>query len=84
VREPFEAEIARIPGARLVPLGQLSAALAELEPYRERAVVVHCKTGGRSRRACLELLAKGFRHVENLAGGIEAWSQAVDPKVKRY
>jgi molybdopterin/thiamine biosynthesis adenylyltransferase/rhodanese-related sulfurtransferase len=84
VREPFEAEIARIPGARLVPLGQLSSALAELEPWRERPVVVHCKTGGRSRRACLELSAKGFRHVENLAGGIEAWSQQVDPSVKRY
>jgi len=84
VREPFEAEIARIPGARLVPLGQLSAALAELEPWRERSVVVHCKTGGRSRRACLELSAKGFLHVENLAGGIEAWSQEVDPLVKRY
>ncbi|MEX2208449.1 MAG: molybdopterin-synthase adenylyltransferase MoeB [Myxococcota bacterium] len=84
VREPFEAEIARIPGARLVPLGQLSSALAELEPWRERPVVVHCKTGGRSRRACLELSAKGFRHVENLAGGIEAWSQQVDPMLKRY
>ncbi len=84
VREPFEADIARIPGARLVPLGQLSAALAELEPFRDRSVVVHCKTGGRSRRACLELQAKGFRHVENLAGGIEAWSQEVDPLLKRY
>ncbi len=84
VREPFEAELARIPGARLIPLAKLSAALGELEPWRDRPVVVHCKTGGRSRRACLELIAKGFGRVENLAGGIEAWSDQVDPTVKRY
>ena len=84
VREPFEAELARIPGARLIPLAKLSAALAELEPWRERSVVVHCKSGGRSRRACLELQAKGFRRVQNLAGGIEAWSLDVDPTVRRY
>ena len=84
VREPFEAERARIPGARLIPLGGLAAALAELEPWRERPVVVHCQSGGRSRRACQLLRSKGFRQVENLAGGIEAWSLAVDPEIKRY
>ena len=84
VREPFEAELARIPGARLIPLAALAATLAELEPWRERPVVVHCKSGGRSRRACQLLRSKGFQHVENLAGGIEAWSLEVDPEVKRY
>ncbi len=84
VREPFEAELARIPEARLIPLAQLSAALAELEPFRERSVVVHCQSGGRSRRACQLLRSKGFRYVENLAGGIEAWSREVDPEVKRH
>ncbi len=84
VREPFEAELARIPGARLVPLAKLEAALVELEPWREREVVVHCKTGGRSRRACELLRSKGFRRVTNLAGGIEAWSLEVDASVRRY
>jgi molybdopterin/thiamine biosynthesis adenylyltransferase/rhodanese-related sulfurtransferase len=84
VREPFEAEQARIEGAKLVPLGQLERALAELEPWREREVVVHCRTGGRSKRACDLLRAKGFRRVSNLTGGIEAWSLEVDPSVKRY
>ena len=84
VREPFEAEIARIPGARLVPLGRLDAAIAELEPWRNRPVVVHCQRGGRSRRACELLRSKGFSRVENLAGGIETWSLEVDPQVKRY
>jgi adenylyltransferase/sulfurtransferase len=83
VREPFEAERARIPGARLIPLGKLEAALAQLEPWRERPVVVHCQTGGRSRRACELLRAKGFRHVENLAGGIEAWAKGDDSEEKR-
>lgn len=84
VREPFEAEIARIPGARLVPLGALDATLAELEPHRGEPVVIHCHHGGRSRRACELLRSKGFSRVENLAGGIEAWSLEVDPEVKRY
>ena len=84
VREPFEAEIASISGARLIPLGQLEARLVELEPWRKREVVVHCRTGGRSRRACELLRSKGFEHVSNLAGGIEAWALAVDPSMKRY
>jgi molybdopterin/thiamine biosynthesis adenylyltransferase/rhodanese-related sulfurtransferase len=84
VREPFEAEIARIPGARLVPLGALDATLPELEPQRDQPVVIHCHHGGRSRRACELLRSKGFSKVENLAGGIEAWALEVDPEVKRY
>jgi adenylyltransferase/sulfurtransferase len=84
VREPFEAELARIPDARLLPLGQLEARLAELEPWRTREVVVHCRTGGRSRRACELLRSKGFERVSNLAGGIEAWALQVDPSMKRY
>ena len=84
VREPFEHELAHIAGARLVPLGQLEAALGELAEWRERPVVVHCKSGGRSRRACELLRARGFASVENLRGGIEAWSQEVDSAVPRY
>ncbi|HTO55347.1 MAG TPA: molybdopterin-synthase adenylyltransferase MoeB [Myxococcota bacterium] len=84
VREPFEAEIASIPGARLVPLGELEGRLGELDPWRTRDVVVHCRSGGRSRRACDLLRSKGFESVSNLAGGIEAWAREVDPEMKRY
>jgi len=84
VREPYEHELARIEGARLIPLGQLEEALAALEAWRARPVVVHCKSGGRSRRACELLRARGFSAVENLRGGIEAWSRDVDPGVPRY
>ena len=84
VREPAEHATARIPGARLLPLGELEARLGELEPWRNRRVVVHCHHGMRSARACEILQAHGFAHVENLAGGIEAWSLTVDPSVPRY
>jgi adenylyltransferase/sulfurtransferase len=84
VREPFEAELASIAGARLVPLGGLEAALSELAEWRERRVVVHCHHGPRSRKACGLLLANGFQLVENLDGGIDAWSIEIDASVARY
>ena len=67
-----------------MPLGELDARLEELAPWRARDVVVHCRTGGRSRRACELLRSKGFERVSNLAGGIEAWALEVDPEMKRY
>ena len=84
VREPDEFVKARIEGARLVPLGDLEARAEELGRWREGTVVVHCKSGRRSAKACATLAALGFRDVWNLAGGIEAWSLTVDPQVPRY
>jgi adenylyltransferase/sulfurtransferase len=82
VREPREWEVARIPGARLVPLATLPEALATLD--RSRELVVHCKSGARSARAARLLEAAGFRRVRNLAGGILRWSEEVDPAVPKY
>ena len=56
----------------------------EIESFRNRPVVVHCHHGPRSRRAAKLLLARGFAQVEELTGGIEAWSVTVDPGVPRY
>lgn len=84
VREPGEFAKARIEGARLVPLGELEARANELARWRDGTVVVHCKSGVRSAKACAMLAAHGFRDVWNLAGGIEAWSLTVDPRVPRY
>jgi adenylyltransferase/sulfurtransferase len=84
VREAWEHETARIPGARLLPLGGLESQLEELEPWREKSIVIHCHHGGRSRKACELLLARGFKRVDNLAGGIDAWAQQIDPSVPRY
>jgi adenylyltransferase/sulfurtransferase len=84
VREPAEHARARIEGARLLPLGQLEARLEELADWRRRRVVIHCHHGGRSARACALLRQHGFEQVENLAGGIDAWSLTVDAGVPRY
>jgi sulfur-carrier protein adenylyltransferase/sulfurtransferase len=84
VREPSEHARARIEGARLIPLGQLEARLPELEDWRSRRIVVHCHHGPRSSHACALLRGRGFERVENLAGGIDAWSLTVDPSVPRY
>jgi adenylyltransferase/sulfurtransferase len=82
VREPHEWQIARIPGATLIPLGELPKHLGELE--RDVEYVMQCKTGGRSQKAVDLLKANGFRNVRNMTGGITAWSDKVDPTVPKY
>jgi len=82
VREPHEYQIARIPGAKLIPLGELPKHLGELDPNAE--YVMHCKTGGRSQKATDLLKQSGFKNVRNMTGGITAWSDKVDPTVPKY
>ncbi|HEY8369328.1 MAG TPA: ubiquitin-like small modifier protein 1 [Thermodesulfobacteriota bacterium] len=82
VRNPPEWEIARIPGAKLIPLSELPARVHELSSADE--IVVHCKTGVRSAQAIEFLKTAGFRKLANLAGGIDRWSTDVDPSVPRY
>ena len=82
VREPGEWEVARLPHARLIPLGTLAASLSTLDSTRE--IVVMCRSGQRSANAARQLQAAGFRKVKNLAGGILRWSAEVDPTVPRY
>lgn len=84
VREPGEAAIASIAGARLIPLGQLEQRLDELPAERTAALVLHCKSGVRSGRA-LELLRRhGWRQVRHLRGGIDAWREQVDSALADY
>lgn len=82
VREPYEAQIASIPGARLIPLGTIASALETLD--RTRDIVVMCRSGKRSADAAQQLQAAGFQHITNLAGGILRWSDDVDPRVPKY
>jgi len=82
VREPREWEMARIAGARLVPLASLAAEIRELD--RGADIVVHCKSGSRSANAARQLKAAGFTRVRNLVGGIKRWSEDVDPRVPKY
>ena len=81
VREPHEFAIAQI-GGHLIPLNDLPQRFGELDPNRE--IVVHCKMGGRSQKASEFLAQAGFKNLHNLAGGIQAWSETVDPKVPKY
>ncbi|RPJ58884.1 MAG: molybdopterin-synthase adenylyltransferase MoeB [Acidobacteria bacterium] len=82
VRNPQEYQIARIPGAYLLPLQQLPARLQELDPLRD--TVVHCRTGVRSAQAIKLMRAAGFKKLRNLKGGIHAWADEVDSTVVKY
>jgi molybdopterin/thiamine biosynthesis adenylyltransferase/rhodanese-related sulfurtransferase/molybdopterin converting factor small subunit len=85
VREPAEYQISRIAGSTLIPLGELPKRLAEL-PSGAAApdIVVHCKMGGRSAKAVKQLVDAGFTRVQNLKGGILAWSDRIDPTQPKY
>lgn len=82
VREPHEFRIANIPGARLIPLGEVAQRAAELDTADE--IVVHCRSGVRSAKAIQVLQTMGFKRLKNLRGGILAWSKDVDPSVPQY
>ena len=83
VREANEVAIAKLSNAAHIPLGQVINRMSEIDPNRE--TVVHCKMGGRSARAIDALKRSGFTgNLINLAGGITAWSNDVDPSVPKY
>jgi len=81
VREPYEYQIAQI-GGKLIPQNDVPQRLADID--RDREVVVHCKSGGRSQRIAEFLKQSGYPRVVNVAGGILAWSDEIDPKVQKY
>ena len=82
VREPAEWEIARIEGARLVPLATVRQASESWD--RAREVVLFCKAGVRSMNAAHQLVESGFTRVTNVLGGITSWTNDVDPSLRRY
>jgi adenylyltransferase/sulfurtransferase len=82
VREPHEHRICNIPAAKLIPLGEFAKHLGEFDP--EADIVIHCKSGMRSAKACGIMRQAGFQHVRNMKGGILAWSDQVDPSVPKY
>jgi len=82
VREPNEYEICRIPGAKLIPLGELPKRIEELDPSAE--LIVHCRSGGRSAQAVKFLLDNGFQKAVNVSGGILAWAARIDPTIPTY
>lgn len=82
VREPFEWQIAKIPGARLIPMRDVMSHVDELRGAPE--TIFYCHGGVRSLRVARDLAVAGVRGLVNLEGGIDAWSRDVDPTVPRY
>lgn len=83
-REAEEMEICKIDGARWIPLGEIPAAVDELRAEAAHGIVISCHHGMRSLRAARFLRQHGIEGAFSMAGGIEAWSQIVDPSVPRY
>jgi adenylyltransferase/sulfurtransferase len=83
VREPHEYPIANL-GAPLIPVGELEKRVGELAAQKDSEIVIHCRSGARSQKAALILKNAGFKHVENLAGGILAWADKIDPSMPKY
>jgi len=81
VREPYEFQIAQI-GGKLIPQNDVANRLNELNPEQE--IIVHCRSGARSQRIAEMLKQNGFQKVSNLAGGILAWSDEIDPTIQKY
>lgn len=83
VRQQDEYDFVNLDGT-LIPLGQLSQRITEIDAYKDKEVVVMCRTGSRSGQAARILVREGFQNVYNLSGGITGWSRDVDPSMPTY
>ena len=82
IREPFELEISKLENVVHIPMGELANRVGELNP--DSNIVVVCRTGNRSAHVTAFLQQVGFKHVRNMAGGMNGWAREVDPKVAMY
>ncbi len=82
VREPEELAIARVTGALHIPMGDIPSRVQQLDA--DKTLIVFCHHGRRSYNVAAWLKQQGFERVLSMAGGIDAWSQEVDPGVPRY
>ena len=78
VREFFEHDVSNIGGVH-IPLGDLPNQVGDLDAYKDQELIVYCRSGNRSGRACDFLRSQGFSNVRNLTGGITRWAQEIDP-----
>ncbi|MEX0703259.1 MAG: rhodanese-like domain-containing protein [Planctomycetales bacterium] len=83
-RERDEYELVRIDPAMLLPMSEIPHRAAELEPHRQRAIVVYCHHGGRSLRVAAWLRNQGYASAQSLAGGIDRWAEEIDRSLARY
>jgi adenylyltransferase/sulfurtransferase len=84
VREPAEYEIVRIPGATLIPKGDILSGEALAKFPQDRQIVLHCKSGVRSAEALAALKAAGFSDAVHVQGGVLSWIKSVDPSLPAY
>ena len=82
VREDSEFASGRIPRSKHIPLGQVANRIQELDKFKDKPIVVSCRSGNRSSSACVALRKHGFTQVYNLRGGMIAWEQANLPVEK--
>ena len=82
VRDEVEGQISQLPGAQVIPVGELPMRLAELDPSAEW--VLFCRTGVRSARAADVLIRAGYSSVRSLRGGINGWARDIDPSLLTY
>ena len=83
-REEDEYAIARLEQAQLIPMGQIPGRLDELEGYRRKRIAVLCHHGGRSLQVAHWLRRQGFERAQSVSGGIDAWSERIEPSLPRY
>lgn len=83
-REPDEHQFVRIEPAALIPMSELPERVGELEPYKEKEIVVYCHHGVRSLHVARWLRDQGYPNVVSMTGGIDAWSATIDPSLPRY
>lgn len=83
-REPDEAAICAIEGARLLPMSEIADRVGALAGHEADRIVVHCHKGGRSFRAANWLRQQGFSGAQSMAGGIDAWATEIEPGMARY
>jgi sulfur-carrier protein adenylyltransferase/sulfurtransferase len=82
VREPYELEICRVDGAEHIPMREIPQHVSSLA--RDKHLLILCHAGGRSRRVTEFLRAQGLNAVTNIAGGVDAWAEQIDPSMRRY
>ena len=83
-REREEFAVAKILFATLIPMSEISGRLLELDPHDGTHVIAYCHHGGRSLRVAEWLREHGFPEAQSMAGGIDQWSQEIDPTIPQY
>ncbi len=83
-REQNEYDLVHIAPSRLVPMSELEQKVDELKDLQEKEIVVYCHHGRRSMMVTRWMLEHGFAHVKSMAGGIDRWSEEIDPALQRY